>query len=76
MAAAVLMGIVLGSVADSVSGFVDTPAMAEFLEKLGGRQGLVDAFLAAELGIIGSLVAAYGITASHWLPSEEEGGRT
>jgi ABC-2 type transport system permease protein len=36
----------------------------------------VDAFLAAELGIIGSLVAAYGITASHWLPAEEEGGRT
>jgi ABC-2 type transport system permease protein len=75
-AAAVLMGLVLGSVADSVSGFVDTPAMAEFLERLGGRQGLVDAFLAAELGIIGSLVAAYGITASHWLPAEEEGGRT
>ena len=76
MSAAVLMGIVLGSVADSVSGFVDTPAMAEFLERLGGRQGLVDAFLAAELGIIGSLVAAYGIAASHWLPAEEEGGRT
>jgi ABC-2 type transport system permease protein len=75
-AAAVLMGLVLGSVADSVSGFIDTPAMAEFLEKLGGRQGLVDAFLAAELGIIGSLVAAYGITASHWLHTEEEGGRT
>jgi len=70
------MGLVLGSVADSVSGFIDTPAMAEFLEKLGGRQGLVDAFLAAELGIIGSLVAAYGITAAHWLHTEEEGGRT
>jgi ABC-2 type transport system permease protein len=75
-AAALLLGVVLGSVADSVSGFVDTPAMAEFLEKLGGRQGLVDAFLAAELGIIGSLVAAYGITAAHWLDAEEEGGRT
>jgi ABC-2 type transport system permease protein len=74
--AAVIMGVVLGSVADSVSGFIDTPAMAEFLERLGGRQGLVDAFLAAELGIIGSLVAAYGITATHWLPSEEQGGRT
>ncbi|HYN57378.1 MAG TPA: hypothetical protein VES03_09290 [Motilibacterales bacterium] len=73
--AAVLMGLVLGSVADSVSGFIDTPAMAEFLEKLGGRQGLVDAFLAAELGIIGSLVAAYGIVAAHWLHLEEEGGR-
>ena len=38
MVAAVLMGLVLGSVADSVSGFIDTPAMAEFLERLGGRQ--------------------------------------
>jgi polyether ionophore transport system permease protein len=74
-AAAVLMGVVLGSVADSVSGLLDSPAMAQFIERLGGRQGLVDAFLAAELGIIGSLVAAYGITASHWLHSEEEGGR-
>ena len=73
--AAMLMGLVLGSVADSVSGFIDTPAMAEFLERLGGRQGLVDAFLAAELGIIGSLVAAYGIVAAHWLHLEEEGGR-
>lgn len=74
--AAVVMGLVLGSVADSVSGFIDTPAMEEFLERLGGRQGLVDAFLAAELGIIGSLMAAYGIVAAHWLTSEEEGGRT
>jgi ABC-2 type transport system permease protein len=74
--ATVLMGLVLGSVANSVSGFIDTPAMAEFLERLGGRQGLVDAFLAAELGIIGSLVAAYGIVAAHWLTAEEEGGRT
>ncbi len=73
--AAVLMGVVLGSVADSVSGFIDTPAMAEFLERLGGRQGIVDMFLAAELGIIGSLVAAYGIVAASWLHSEEEGGR-
>ncbi len=75
-AASVLMGLVLGSVADSVSGFIDTPAMAEYLEALGGRQGLVDAFLAAELGIIGALMAAYGIVAAHWLTSEEEGGRT
>jgi ABC-2 type transport system permease protein len=74
--AGVLMGVVLGSVADSVSGFIDTPAMAQFLERLGGRQGIVDMFLAAELGIIGSLIAAYGIVAASWLQSEEEGGRT
>ena len=73
--ASALMGTVLGSVASSVSGFLDSPQMAKFLEELGGVQGLTDMFLAAELGIIGSLMAAYGIAASHWLQAEEEGQR-
>lgn len=73
--AASLMGLVLGSVATNVSGFLDSPQMAQFLERLGGRQGLVDAFLAAEIGIIGSLMAAYGIVAVRWLATEEESGR-
>ena len=72
---AALMGTVLGSVADSVSGFLDSPQMAQFLERLGGEQGLTDMFLAAELGIVGSLMAAYGVAAVRWLPAEEEGGR-
>jgi ABC-2 type transport system permease protein len=73
--AATLMGVVLGSVATNVGGFLDSPQMALFLERLGGRQGLVEAFLAAEIGIIGSLVAAYGIVATRWLHAEEESGR-
>jgi ABC-2 type transport system permease protein len=75
VAAATLMGLVLGSVADSVSGFLDSPKMAQFLEQLGGVQGLTDMFLAAEVGIIGSLMAAYGIAATRWLHTEEEGQR-
>jgi ABC-2 type transport system permease protein len=74
-AACLLMGMVLGSVANQVGGFLDSPQMAEFLERLGGRQGLVDAFLAAELGIIGSLMAAYGIVATRWLHTEEDDDR-
>jgi ABC-2 type transport system permease protein len=73
--AASLMGLVLGSVADSVSGFLDSPQMAEFLERLGGVQGLTDMFLAAEVGIIGSIMAAYGIAATRWLHTEEEDQR-
>jgi ABC-2 type transport system permease protein len=74
-AAATLMGLVLGSAADSISGLLDSPAMVDFLEALGGRQGLVDAFLAAELGVIGALAAGYGVAASRWLHTEEESGR-
>ncbi len=73
--AATLLGVVLGSVADSVGGFLDSPGMTEMLAKLGGEQGLIDMFLAAELGIIGSIMAAYGIVATRWLPAEEEAGR-
>ncbi len=73
--ASVLMGVVLGSVVDSVSGFLDSPGMTELMAKLGGEQGLVDMFLAAELGIIGSILAAYGVAATRWLPAEEESGR-
>ncbi len=73
--AATLLGLVLGSVADSVGGFLDSPDMAELLAKLGGEQGLIDMFLAAELGIIGSMMAAYGIVATRWLSTEEESGR-
>jgi ABC-2 type transport system permease protein len=73
--AASLMGLVLGSVANSVSGFLDSPQMARFLEELGGVQGLTDMFLAAEVGIIGSLMAAYGVAATRWLHTEEDGQR-
>lgn len=67
-------GLVLGSVASSVSGFIDSDTMREFIAKLGGEQFLVDAFLAAELGIIGTIAAAYGIVATHHLRTEETAG--
>jgi ABC-2 type transport system permease protein len=73
--AASLMGLVLGSVATNVGGFLDSPRMEQFLARLGGRQGLVEAFLAAEVGLIGALLTAYGIVAVHWLHGEEDSGR-
>ena len=54
--------LVLGSIAHSVSGFLDSPSVTKILEQLGGAQGLTDAFLAAEMGLIGAIVSAYGIT--------------
>jgi ABC-2 type transport system permease protein len=70
-----VLGLVLGSVADSVEGFLDTAAMRDIVALLGGEQAIVDMFLAAELGILGSVLAAAGIAAVRWLPHEEASGR-
>ena len=67
----VLFGLLLGSISDSVTGFLDSPQAAEFLEKLGGTAALADAFLATELSFGGIIVAAYGISAASRLHSEE-----
>jgi polyether ionophore transport system permease protein len=67
-------GVLLGSLTSSISGMLDSPAMQDFFIALGGEQGIVDAFLAAELAIIGSLIAAYGISSANHLRSEEAAG--
>lgn len=69
--AVALLGGVLGSIAHSISGLLDNPGVASIIEQLGGAQGLTDAFLAAEMGIVGTIVAAYAIVASERLRKEE-----
>ncbi len=71
---AALMGLVLGSVAHNVAGLLDSPQMRQFFERLGGVQGLTDMFLAAEIGILACVIAAYGVAASSRLRSEESAG--
>lgn len=67
-------GLLLGSISDTVTGFLDSPQMQEFLKQLGGTQALADAFLATELSFAGIIVAAYGISAASRLHSEEVDG--
>lgn len=74
LVAAGVMGLVLGSVAHNVAGLLDSEQMRSFLVLLGGEQGLVDMFLAAEVAILGALVSAYGIAAAARLRSEEVSG--
>lgn len=74
LVAAVLMGLVLGSIVDNVSGLLDSPQMQQYIAVLGGEQGLVQAFLAAEVGIFGVLVSAYGVAAASRLHTEESTG--
>lgn len=70
----VFFGVLVGSLTSSVSGMLDSPAMQDFFAALGGEQTIVDAFLAAELAILGSIVAAYGISVAGHLHSEEIAG--
>lgn len=76
LVAAALMGFVLGSVAHNVSGFFESPDMQKYLVLLGGEQGLTDAFLAAEVAIMGALTAGYAIAATLRMRSEESAGHT
>ena len=73
-AAVAVLGAVLGSVAHTVAGLLDSPGLAKIIEQLGGAQGLTDAFLAAEVGLAGTIVAAYGIAAAERLRKEESLG--
>jgi ABC-2 type transport system permease protein len=69
-----VFGFLFGSVADSIDAFLDSPTIAEILAAIGGEQALTDAFLAAELGFAGVIVAAYGIAAVLRARDEEADG--
>jgi ABC-2 type transport system permease protein len=69
-----LMGFVLGSVAQNVSGLLDSEQMREFIAILGGEQALVDSFLAAEIAIFGAIVSGYAVTVISRLRTEEASG--
>ena len=66
-----VVGSLLGTVAHTVTSLLDSPGLATIVQQLGGAQGLTDAFLATEIGLIGVLVAAYGIAAAQRLRKEE-----
>lgn len=69
-----LFGLLMGSLIDSASGFLNSEQAIEFLQKLGGAKALTDAFLGTELSFMGIIVAGYGISAAARLHSEETDG--
>jgi len=69
-----VMAFLMGSIANNVVGLLDSPAMQDIIKQLGGEQGLTDAFLAAVLGLVSTIIAAYGISAVGRLHTEEAGG--
>lgn len=70
-----LLGLVLGGVATNVGDFVSDPNVGDMLRQLGGdAPTLSDVFLSAEISFIAIAAAAYGISASLRLRSEEANG--
>lgn len=72
--AVVIFGLLIGSLADGVTDFLTSPNAQEFIQKLGGASALTDAFLAAQIAIMGILVSVYGVSAANHLRSEETSG--
>ncbi|HEX5532366.1 MAG TPA: ABC transporter permease [Actinomycetales bacterium] len=70
-AAYLVLGSVFGNLAVNVGNFADSPQARELITRLGGVQGLTDAFLSTEFGMVGVITAAYGIQAALRLRSEE-----
>jgi ABC-2 type transport system permease protein len=70
------LGGIYGAVADGVRDLLgDNPQLGAILSALGGEQALVDAYLAATLGVIGLFAAAFAVQATLRLRSEETSGR-
>jgi ABC-2 type transport system permease protein len=74
--AVVLVGAIVGSIASQIGGMLDTPAAKDFIVKLGGTRVLIDAYLALELGMLGSIVSVFGLQSAMRLRSEEVPWRT
>ncbi|MGY2744064.1 ABC transporter permease [Arthrobacter sp. UYCu723] len=72
----VLFGVVIGSLVGNVAELLSSPTAQDLITQLGGRQALNDAFLAAEISIMGLLAAVYGVSAANHLRSEEAAGHT
>ena len=72
----VAVGVVYGSVADSIGDMLDdSPQLAEIFEQLGGAAGITDAFFATSMGILALIATAYGIRSVLRSRVEEEGLR-
>jgi ABC-2 type transport system permease protein len=65
-------GFAVGGVASSVADLGrDNPQLADILEQIGGAKGIVDAYIAGTLGIIGVVASVYAVQATLRLRSEE-----
>ncbi|HEY1484462.1 MAG TPA: ABC transporter permease, partial [Micromonosporaceae bacterium] len=73
---AAVFGAVLGGAANGIAkAHLTDSQITDVLQRLGGSKGLVDAYLAAVIGITGLVIAAYAVQATLRLRAEESAGR-
>lgn len=66
------LGAVYGGLAGGVQDMIgDNPGLREVFTRLGGASGLLDAYFASVMGILGLIAAAYAVSAALRLRSEE-----
>jgi polyether ionophore transport system permease protein len=71
-----VIGVVLGGAASSVGDMVaDNKNLEDIFTRMGGRTGIVDAYLVSVMGILGLMAAGYAIQATLRLRAEETTGR-
>ncbi|WP_427006496.1 ABC transporter permease [Pseudarthrobacter sp. H2] len=69
-----VFGVMIGSLAGNVADLLSSPNARELIRTLGGSQAMTDAFLSAEVGFMGLLASAYGLSAATRLREEETAG--
>jgi ABC-2 type transport system permease protein len=70
------VGVVLGGVANGIGNLVQgNRNLEDIFARLGGRSGIIDAYLAGMMGLLALLAAGYAVQATLRLRSEETSGR-
>jgi ABC-2 type transport system permease protein len=71
-----LAGATLGGAADGIGHAIGAnQQITDLLARMGGRKGLLDAYLATVFGLTGLIAAVYTVQATLRLRAEETGGR-
>ena len=71
-----ILGAAFGSIAQDIADVIgDSPDVIDAVQRLGGGQDLVDAYLASTLQILALIAAGYSIQATLRLRGEETSGR-
>jgi ABC-2 type transport system permease protein len=70
-----LLGLVFGGVASGVPSLIgDNAALRDLFTRLGGKAGIIDAYLSAIMSILGLIAAGYAIQAVLRMRAEETSG--